>query len=105
MSDAGAPRPLLDLPEMTATVLDVETVKRLFAEIAFEASVMDILVRGGESLDVGEPAPKHTLRGARDVFLSGAVSGLQIRYEYVGMEWWDTLMRSGDVIRLVRVRK
>jgi hypothetical protein len=107
MSDAEptVARTLLDLPEMTATVLDEESVQRFFSELAFEASVLDILMQGASARDGVEEPPKPNLRAARDVLLSGAVNGLQIRYVYVGVEWWDTLMRTGSGIRLVRVRK
>lgn len=107
MSDAEpkTARTLLDLPEMTATVLEAEAVQRLFAELAFEASVVDILVRGGHEPEGDDGRSEPTLRAARDVLLSGAATGLQIRYVYSGVEWWDTLMRTASGIRLVRVRR
>lgn len=33
---------------------------------------------------------------------SGAIHGLQIRYRHEGTEWWDTLLRSAEGVRLVR---
>jgi len=31
------------------------------------------------------------------------VGGMQIKYLYEGLEWWDTLMWVGENIRLIRI--
>lgn len=94
---------LLDLPEMRPALLDRVTLERLFVDLAFEASVLGILVKGGASDRAREAAP--TLRTARDVLLSGEAEGVQIRFVSRGVEYWDTLMRTPLGFRLVRVRK
>ena len=35
----------------------------------------------------------------------GRVQGVQLRYRYRGVEWWDTVMRTSDGYRLVRMQQ
>ena len=102
-SDPPTTGSLLDLPEMRPALLDTATVERLFADLAFETSVLGILVKGGASDRAREEAP--TLRAAREVLLSGEAEGVQIRFVHRGVEYWDTVMRTPLGFRLVRVRK
>jgi hypothetical protein len=93
----------LELPEMVPAVLDAVAVERLFSELAFETSVLGILVKGGQSERARAEAP--TLRTARDVLLAGEAEGVQIRFVHRGVELWDTVLRTPGGFRLVRVRK
>jgi hypothetical protein len=86
---------------MKAEVLTPEAVERFFEDLAFETSVLGILVQ--EPSVVGDGPP--TLREARKLFLSGGAKGLQVRYVHCGVEWWDTLMHTNAGARIVRVRK
>jgi hypothetical protein len=45
-----------------------------------------------------------SLEQARQLLLEGRARGIQIRYHYDGADWWDTLMRTPQGIRLVRIR-
>jgi hypothetical protein len=99
---------VLDLPEMVPAALDGIAVESLFTELAFETTVLGILLRAPDS-EVGETGggAAPNLRFAREAILSGRASGVQLRYVHDGIEWWDTLMRTpGDGgFRVVRVKK
>lgn len=93
---------------MVPAALDGIAVESLFNELAFETTVLGILLRAPDS-EVGERGgfSPPSLRVARDAILSGRASGVQVRYVHDGVEWWDTLMRTpGDGgFRVVRVKK
>jgi len=93
----------LALPDMQAEILDPAGLERFFAAVAFETSVRGVLLRG-ESLE-RRASDTVTLRAARDAFLQGQATGLQIHYVHDSVEWWDTLMHTEGGIRRVRVRK
>jgi hypothetical protein len=99
---------VLDLPEMVPAALDGLAVESLFTELAFETTVLGILLRAPDS-EISERggASAPNLRVAKDAILSGRASGVQLRYVHDGIEWWDTLMRTpGDKgFRVVRVKK
>lgn len=101
----AAPRRILDLPEMVPAVLDGSEVEALFTDLAFETTVVGVLLRAPDSEPAGAGGAAPNLRVARDALLSGRASGVQLRYLHEGVEWWDTLMRTDAGFRVVRVRK
>ena len=105
MSPAPEPRRILDLPEMVPAILEVSEIESLFTDLAFETTVVGILLRALDSEPDGKGGVAPNLRVARDALLSGRASGVQVRYVHGGVEWWDTLMRTDAGIRVVRVRK
>jgi hypothetical protein len=50
------------------------------------------------------PHTSPTLDEAEELFLSGRARGLQLRYEFEGFPWCDTLMRVAAGVRLVRIK-
>src|SRR5260221_14444936 len=98
-----APPGALDLPEMKAALLDRAALERVFLDLAFETSVLGILIRGGTTERAQAPSP--SLGTAREVLLAGEATGLQIHYIHRGVEWWGTLMHTEQGVRMVRVRK
>jgi hypothetical protein len=44
-----------------------------------------------------------SLRSAVELLLEGTVTGVQVRYVYTGREYWDTLLRTPDGFRIVRI--
>jgi hypothetical protein len=97
---------VLELDEMVAAELDSAAVERLFEDLAFETTVLGVALRFGD----GDPSAKErpsepNLRQARTAILSGEATGAQLRYVHQGVEWWDTVMRTGSSFRVVRVKK
>ncbi|HEX3595480.1 MAG TPA: hypothetical protein VHU80_10270, partial [Polyangiaceae bacterium] len=90
MSDTPAPSGYLDTPELRVLVLDRTSVERVFAELAFETSVLGVLVKDGKTERAQKPAP--SLGTAREVLLASEASAVQIHYAHRGEEWWATLM-------------
>jgi len=75
----------------------------MFAEIAFETTVLAVLVKSAETERDQSHSP--SLGAARQALLAGGASGVQVRYEHGGEEWWATFMTSKDAFRFVRVRR
>lgn len=82
--------------------LDHPTVEALFADIGGLCRLLEVQPRGsfrefarGSSLPLGE---------ARDQLLAGEIAGVQLRYEYDGAQWWDTVLATPAGWRLVRIR-
>ncbi|MDP3275343.1 MAG: hypothetical protein Q8Q09_09130 [Deltaproteobacteria bacterium] len=89
----------LELPEIQDQVLDAPTLAQLFADLARDAKLIAIVVKG-PGLAEGGP---QTLEQARELLAEGAVRGVQLRYLHGGTEWWDTLMVVPGGVRLVRI--
>jgi hypothetical protein len=105
MSSPPEVRRVLELSEMVPAVLGRSEVESLFTDLAFETTVVGILLRAPDSEPAGTGGAAPNLRVARDALLSGQATGVQIRYLHEGVEWWDTLMRTDAGFRVVRVRK
>jgi hypothetical protein len=91
----------LELPELHQAVLGSAEVDALFADIAALTEVVEVSVKGRALAGAGEGGT--TLAIARGALAAGAVCGVQIRYRHRGVEWWDTLLRAQDGVKLVRI--
>jgi hypothetical protein len=103
---SGAPEQgvsLLVVPELSVVVLDRGAVERAFAEIAFETTVLAVLVKGGTTERAMGGSP--SLGTARQALLAGEASGVQVQYAHAGEEWWATFMAVQNAFRFVRVRR
>ena len=90
------------LPDVYQAELDAATLAQLVSDLETFAEVLEIRETGA-SRAYGETAPLSLAR-ATERLASGAVRGVQVRYRHEGGLWMDTLMRQGDVTRLVRLR-
>jgi hypothetical protein len=90
----------LDVEPLQVAVLDEGTVDQLFFDVGAAAELIDVAVRGGE--DVRGAVSRPGLGEARDALVSGRAVGIQLRYRFRGVEWWDTLVRIEGGVRLVR---
>jgi hypothetical protein len=88
------------VPELVEAQLDPEQLHRLFDDYRRAAGVRSVRARpagrlraddGPTSLDDAEPMLKT---GGR----------VQVRYEYHGAQWCDTLTPTSEGVRLVRMR-
>lgn len=91
------------LPPLHCGVLDLSQVEQLFTDIEVCAGQVEVLPKYDAQVRVGDSA-RVTLQQGRELLATGAVRGLQIRYQYDGADWWDTLLRVGDRFRVVRIR-
>jgi hypothetical protein len=90
------------LPELETGEFDEPTLDRLFEDIARDAQIVAVLLKGGA--EVLAEGGGVTLAGARERLRSRSVRGVQLRYRYRGEEWWDTLIAASDRVRIVRMR-
>ena len=89
------------LPELQDAILDPETLAQLFQDIQHCAVVDGVFLKGGSAAMVsGASVP---LDEAQAALQEGTALGVQIRYWYNGTRWWDTLMRTPQGIRLIRI--
>ena len=90
------------LAELQDAILDAETLECLFRDLELCTEILGVMPRRARNQMV--PDVNVTLSDAKALLMGGAVSGVQIRYRYEGGEWWDTLMRLPQGVRLVRIR-
>ncbi|MGZ3419811.1 MAG: hypothetical protein ACXVEE_18195 [Polyangiales bacterium] len=94
----------MNLPKVHEAILDDPTLDRLFFDVAHAAELLEVVTKGAAETHAGDPsAPADALAHARESLRSGAAFGVQLRYRFGGIEWWDTLMRVPEGIRLVRI--
>jgi hypothetical protein len=91
----------VDFPEMHQGLLDQATIAQYFEDLE-HAHVYDVLVKGAPKRYAEEGS--FDLSRGRELFQSGHVRGLQVRYRWNDADWWDTLMRSAQGVRIVRVQ-
>lgn len=82
--------------------LDRAAVEQFFADLAAHAEVLAVLEKGGRAQYC--EAARPTLTDAREHLLAGLVRGVQIRYQYEGRLWCDTLLAVAGGYRVVRLR-
>jgi len=89
------------LPQLQDTLLEPETLELLFQDIQRCAVVNEVQLKGGPMVMAsGQSVP---LDEARVALQEGRVLGVQIRYWFNGANWWDTLLRTPQGIRLIRI--
>ena len=93
----------LKLPELNTKLLNDDEVAQLLRDIELCAEITEIIPKFIAQGHVPETAA-ITLAEARALLGARAVRGLQIRYRYQCVDWWDTLMLVRDSFRLVRIR-
>ena len=90
------------LPALQDALLDGDTLDALFRDLAGLVELQEILLKGASRSHALERPV--SLEEARAALAEGAVVGAQIRYRYQGSDWWDTLLRTPQGIRLVRIQ-
>ncbi|MAT16018.1 MAG: hypothetical protein CMJ46_12195 [Planctomyces sp.] len=96
---------LSQLPPMREALLDTEQVAQLFADLAAFATDIHLIQRSSPA-SRGTPMATATpkkLQSARQALLSGTIPRLQLRYQWSGQHWIDTLEAKPDGYRLVRI--
>lgn len=90
------------IPDLHEGLLDDATLDALFADIECAAELLGVSVKGGAKTMADESVA--SLAHARELLRAGTVRGVQLRYQFQGAQWWDTLLRTQNGVRLVRVR-
>ncbi len=93
-----------ELPDLQQSVLDQATLDQLFIDLASLTEITEIIPKAAAAGYVPENTV-ITLDEARALLLAGSIRGLQIRYNYQGSQWWDTLLPAsdGEGFRIVRI--
>ena len=103
MTFSNEPIGRAELPELTESVLDADQVGDLFRDIGALTQVVEIIPKQGPQ-DYVDDTVALDLDTARDRLLDGTFRGVQVRYQYDGGLWWDTLIRTPQGVRIVRIR-
>ena len=90
------------LPALQDALLDPETLGMLFRDLSGLVEIDEILLKGELRSHASERSV--SLEEARAALEHGRVMGVQIRYRYEGSPWWDTLLRTPQGFRLVRIQ-
>ncbi|MCP5537685.1 MAG: hypothetical protein H7A51_15810 [Akkermansiaceae bacterium] len=98
------PAPSAALPDLQQSLLDPATLEQLFIDLGALTEITEIIPKAAAEGYVPEHT-RITLDEAKDLLLSGSIRGLQIRYNYQGSQWWDTLLPAphGEGHRIVRI--
>ncbi len=92
----------IKLAELQSGELDDDTLDQLFMDIQRHCKVLGIMVKGGaESYAEGA---QPSLTSALKLLREKQIRGVQIRYVFEDVEWWDTLLNGGALVRLLRTK-
>lgn len=91
----------IDLPPVIEAMLSVEETESLFEDIKCCATNVEIVQWGGDRSRSERTA--EILDHARSELRAGRVKTLQLRYEWEGKKWIDTLTGTPEGTRLVRI--
>ena len=93
----------IPLPDLQDQEIDENTVRQLAFDIESAAQLIDIRYKGGATAHAVRAKP--SLADAIAALLERRVASVQLRYRYRGRQWWDTLLRTEDGVRLVRIEQ
>lgn len=94
---------LRDLPPLREAMLGVGDVKSLLKDIQTHGADVQLMQKRAAPNARANVDASSSLNAAGELFLSGTVKRLQIRYRWQNALWIDTLAQQPDGIRLVRV--
>jgi hypothetical protein len=97
MSEDEAP-----LPPVHIADVDEDTVRALFFDVESLGTRIEIVMKHAAEGHV-DARHRPTLAEAFARLRSGTAMGVQLRYQFQGVDWRDTLMRTADGFRLVRI--
>jgi len=97
-SDSG-----IDFPELFQGPLEPQALERLIADIKVCTEIIEVIPKYSATGYVDDSA-KVDLDDAVEQLKQGKLRGLQLRYRYEGDQWWDTLIRQAQGVKLVRVK-
>ena len=95
--------PDLALPPVHIAEIDHDKLRELFADVEALGERVEIVLKRTSEAHV-ERVACVSLAEALEQLSSGTALGAQLRYSYEGADWWDTLLRTPDGFRLVRIQ-
>ncbi len=98
-ADSSAP----PLPELRTAELDDADLTALVRDLETLAVIEAIVFKGGAGGYAKQLSAPASLRDAIARLRAGAVRGVQIHYRWNAQRWCDTLLRTGQTIRLTRI--
>ena len=90
------------LAELQDALIDESTLNQWFRDLEQCTEITEIIPKFAARTAVVESA--ISLSDARDQLVGKQLRGVQVRYRYLGAEWWDTVLAAGAHFRLVRIR-
>ncbi|MFP4600232.1 MAG: hypothetical protein ACLFVJ_18400 [Persicimonas sp.] len=93
--------PDIDLPDLNHGFIDEATLEQYFADLE-HAEVFGVVVKGAPERYAGDENLEFST--GKKLFEDRQVLGLQIRYLWEDKEWWDTLLRTPEGTKLVRIQ-
>lgn len=90
------------VPLMVDGVIDKDTLRQLFQDLATFATILGVREKNQQA-DYASPE-EMTLNTALERLLSGMARATQVRYQFDGKEWSDTILSTQDRFRVVRCR-
>lgn len=88
------------LPEMREALLDASDVRSLHADLSALTRITGVLCK--QSIRSQSPLGDVHLDEAVERLLDRSLAAVQIRYQYEGRDWTDTLLNVPGGIRMVR---
>jgi hypothetical protein len=90
------------VPLMVDGVIDATTLRQLFADLTTAATLLGIREKGSPTGYTS--GGTVTADVARNRLLSGETRAAQVRYQFDGHEWSDTILALPTGFRVVRCR-
>lgn len=92
----------IQLPPLCDAVVDATTLAQLEDDLQHQTQVHSVQVKHGATRLVREGV--WQLPAAFAALRAGEVRGVQVNYRFENHEWTDTLLRTTEGYRLVRVQ-
>lgn len=93
----------IELPELLESTLEPAAVLDMARQIDAHAKILEVLRKGAPQTHT--PTGDGNLWDAVNELLNCQCRGIQVRYEFDGETWVDTLMRTPNGIRVIRMRQ
>lgn len=93
----------MELPELDEGLLDEAGFRALCAEVERLTELDQVLVKGSPARYT--PDTNWQLPAARDALIAGQARGIQLRYRYDGQAWFDTVLKTPDGYKVVRMQQ
>lgn len=90
------------VPLMVEGLIDAPTLTRLFADIQTAGTVLGVREKGGPAEYAGGDGMPPSI--ALDRLLTGTARAVQLRYQFDGHDWTDTVLATATGFRVVRCR-
>ncbi|MGJ8649713.1 MAG: hypothetical protein ACSHX4_05090 [Opitutaceae bacterium] len=90
------------LPELHQTVLTPDHLNALFNDLESCTEILLVMPKAAPGY-VG--IKEVSLEEGKTLLVNGSLRGLQIRYQYQGAEWWDTLINRDGQIHITRIQQ